>query len=182
MGLTKEQAFPSKWLKAADVPATGIDMTIEAVVQEEVDYGKGPELATNVTFEEFPKPLGLNATNWDSIEELHGPDSDGWIGKKVRLYRAKTRNPQGATVPCVRIQPPTAGPAAPKTDKDIWGAFYQTMDQTQQANVKAVLGGSPTSWMAKAEKDIHACIAFVKAAFKIGAEPTTPPLDDIPFE
>jgi hypothetical protein len=37
--------------------------------------------------------------------------------------------------------------------------------------------------MYKAGKDINACIAFVKTAFKMGAAPVdAPPPDDIPFE
>jgi hypothetical protein len=183
MGLTREQAFPSKWLKAPDVPPTGVDVTITKVEQEEVDYGDGPKLAVNVTFAEMHKPLGLNATNWDSIESLHGKDTDEWIGKKVRLYATKTRNPSGATVPCIRIMPAVNGnlPEVPGP-KALWAKFYLTLTDEQKLNVNAVLGGSPSSWMAKAGKDIEACIAFVKQAFKMGAAPVdAPPPDDIPF-
>jgi hypothetical protein len=187
MGITREQAFPSKWLKAVDVPPTGVDVTIEKVEQEEVDYGDGAKQAVNVTFAEMPKPLGLNATNWDSIESLHGKDTDLWIGQKVRLYSTKTRNPSGATVPCVRIMPATTGTAAEgpfvEGPKAVWGKFYLTLTEDQKVNVKAILGGSPASWMHKAGKDINACIAFVKTAFKMGAAPVdAPPPDDIPFE
>jgi hypothetical protein len=109
-----------------------------------------------------------------------------WIGNKVRLYSTKTRNPQGATVPCVRIMPATNGTAAGgpfiEGPKATWAKFYLTLDDTQKANTNAILGGSPSQWMTKAGKDINACIAFVKAAFKIGAEPVAEaPKDDIPF-
>ena len=185
MGITREQAFPSKWLKSADVPPTGVDVTIVKVEQEEVDYGDGPKLATNVTLAEMPKPLGLNATNWDSIESLHGKDSDEWIGKKVRLYSTKTRNPSGATVPCIRIMPAVGGSAVADVPgpKAVWAAFYVTLKPEQQANVSTILGGSPAAWMTKTGKDINACIAFVKAANGVGASPAEDPKhDDIPFE
>lgn len=119
--MTRDQAFPSKWLKASDVPPTGIDVTIDNVTQEEVDYGDGPQMANNVKFHEFEKPLSLNGTNWDSIAAMHGPESDDWPNCKVRLYRTKTRNKSGATVDCVRIQPPvpTATPAAPAPAKPL---------------------------------------------------------------
>jgi hypothetical protein len=185
MGITRDQAFPSKWLKAGDVPPTGVDATITKVEQEEVDYGDGPKNAVNVTFAEMHKPLGLNATNWDSIESLHGKDTDEWIGKKVRLYATKTRNPQGATVPCIRIMPSVGGiaPADVSGPKALWSAFYITLKPEQQTNVSTILGGSPAAWMAKTGKDINACIAFVKAANGVGAASAEDPKhDDIPFD
>jgi hypothetical protein len=183
MGITRDQAFPSKWLKAADVPPTGVDATITRVEQEEVDYGDGPKLAVNVTFAEMHKPLGLNATNWDSIESLHGKDTDEWIGKKVRLYSTKTRNPQGATVPCVRIMPSVGNGTAAEVPgpKALWAKFYMTLTPEQQGNVNTILGGSPSSWMTKTGKDINTCIAFVKAAVSAAAETTDDGKDDIPF-
>lgn len=135
MGIKKNDAFPSNWLKADDVPATGQDVTIQSITMEEVDFGRGPQNAVNVKFNEFDKPLSLNITNWDSIEQLHGTDTDLWVGKAIRIYRTNTRNPQGATVPCIRIQPPLASaPAAP--------APAANPDQQFAAKVKEIYGAA----------------------------------------
>lgn len=177
MPFDKSRVFQSNYLKADDIPATGVDVTIESTWEEEVDYnnGKGPQMTAQVKFKQFPKPMGLNVTNTESIEQLLGTDNAKWDGGVIRLYRTTTRNASGASVPCIRIQPPIGKPAdaAPTDDmKAVWGAFYRTLDQTQQANVNGILGGAPSAWMQKTGKDIHACIAYVKAAFKIGVEPT----------
>jgi len=190
MSFDKSKVFQSNYLKAEDIPATGIDVTIESTWEEEVDYnnGKGPQTTAQMKFQEFPKPMGLNVTNTESIEQLLGKDNSKWDGGVIRLYRTTTRNQSGAVVPCIRIQPPLGKPApaaaAAPVDpvKAAWSEFYLTLDQTQKANVTAMLGGSPSQWMTKTGKDINACIMFLKSAFNIGAEPVAKkPEDDIPF-
>jgi len=191
MPLTKDMIFPSKWLKAVEdgIPATGVDVTIEDVTSEEVDFGDGPKIAANVKFVEYGKPLSLNATNWDSIEQLHGPDAERWAGKRVRLFQTKCRNKGGQLVPCIRIQPSLGGAApaaAPATGTDAikqtWAKFYVKLSKAQQEQVPTILGGSPMSWMTKTGKDVAACISFVTVALQMPVEADAPPPDDIPFD
>jgi hypothetical protein len=47
----------------------------------------------------------LNLTRAEAIEEIVGdPDTDHWIGHRVRLFRGSTRY-QNKKVPCISIGP-----------------------------------------------------------------------------
>lgn len=59
------------------------------------------------------KPLICNKTNGKTIAALYGNFVEAWKGKRITLYRATTRNPDGGEdVECIRVRPkaPT-GPA-----------------------------------------------------------------------
>jgi hypothetical protein len=62
------------------------------------------------------KPLGLNVTNCETIQDLAGsPDTDKWIGLTIQLYvDPRSRYPSGKTGPAIRIRP-TAPDGKPDT-------------------------------------------------------------------
>lgn len=86
---TRDELFPSKWLKAADLPEDGQVLTITGLTQEPI----GEEGLTKpvISFREVRKALVLNPTNYDLIAEWHGPDTDTWYGKRIKLYRTRVR-------------------------------------------------------------------------------------------
>jgi len=97
-----EKAFPSKYLKAADLDGKNHSAVIRDVVMEEMsqDDGEKPVLY----FENSERGLVLNKTNANSVKEIHGPDTDDWRGKSVTLYTVKVQ--YGAKmVDGIRIQP-----------------------------------------------------------------------------
>jgi len=49
------------------------------------------------------KILGVNVTNGNLIEHLHGKDKEGWIGKKITLRVAECKGER-----CIRIDAPGA--------------------------------------------------------------------------
>jgi hypothetical protein len=51
------------------------------------------------------KGMILNITNWDTLEEQYGPDSDDWTGQPMILYPTETRF-GSKKVPCMRIRIP----------------------------------------------------------------------------
>ena len=53
------------------------------------------------------KPLGLNVTNCETLQDLAGsPDTDKWVGLKIQLYvDPRARYPSGKTGPAIRIRP-----------------------------------------------------------------------------
>jgi hypothetical protein len=51
------------------------------------------------------KALPLNATNWDTIAEICGEDTDDWPGGRIELYADKARM-GGKTVDCIRVRAP----------------------------------------------------------------------------
>ncbi len=94
--MRKKDAFPSKYLAAADIEDAGeITLTIKGVDWEEIkniQTGK-PEQRPVMTFKEREvggievKPLIVNVTNWNAMEKLCGSDeSDDWNGKRVTFY------------------------------------------------------------------------------------------------
>jgi len=100
------QAFPSTYLKSSDAKDRPIITTIKAVEREEVGNEKKEKW---VLYFEDQKPMVLNRTNWDAIEEAFG-DSDDWPGHKVKLKCARTQF-QGKSVDGLRIEPIKPKPA-----------------------------------------------------------------------
>jgi hypothetical protein len=94
------EAFPSKWLKAADL-AGDTPVTIKGFKQgKPYDDGKP---AYELSFVELDKTLGLNRTNWKTIEKLHGEDTDDWTGKRITVYPTEVEF-QGEQIMGIRVR------------------------------------------------------------------------------
>ena len=93
----------SNFLKAVDLKGQTIPLTISEIGTHVFDEGT-PKQKTQIvlSFEGKDKKLGLNATNARTIGALLGDDTDGWIGKQIKIYPTKTEF-AGQTVDCIRI-------------------------------------------------------------------------------
>ena len=112
--MRSSDAFPAKFLKSADVKPKPIITTIEQVEMELV--GQGPDQKEKpVLHLEGQKPMVLNRTNFETLEDAFG-DSDDWCGHKIKIKCERTRF-QGKTVDGLRIEPIKPKPA-PKVDFD----------------------------------------------------------------
>ena len=122
-------AFPSKFVKASEVPEEGLTLTIDRVEIEDVD-GKGSHKPV-LYFRKAKKGLVLNVTNSKKIAALVGSqETDEWAGKTITLYQSETEY-AGDTVPCIRVRAakngstpavkpePRPEPVAELTDDDI---------------------------------------------------------------
>ena len=95
-------AFPSKYVKASEIPEEGLTLTIDRVEIEDVD-GKGGHKPV-LYFRKAKKGLVLNVTNSKKIQQLCGtPETDDWGGKAITLYQSETEY-AGDTVPCIRVR------------------------------------------------------------------------------
>jgi hypothetical protein len=105
--------FTSKYLKSADVKAKPLIMMISYVDYEAVgeDKKKKP-----VLYPENGKPIVLNRTNFEAIEDVLG-DSDEWPGHKVRVFCAPTQY-QGKRVDGIRVEAIVSKPAAKDDPND----------------------------------------------------------------
>lgn len=112
--LTFDQAFPSKWLKAADLdPDTSTVLTIKDIASEPI--GQDREMALVVYFKELPnKGLILNKTNAMTLASLYGRDPNAAIGKKIGLFVTEVTF-SGRLVDAVRISSKVPQARAPKT-------------------------------------------------------------------
>lgn len=100
-------AFPSKYLKAADLGKSRPIVTIQNVLMEKV----GDDTLPMLTMVGKDKGLLLNRTNANMIEEIAGTfETDAWRGIKIQLYATKT-DYAGKRVDCIRVEAPTSAPA-----------------------------------------------------------------------
>lgn len=121
---TKNQMFPSKYLKAEDFKGRGdVLLTIRRVDLEEIDPDDATICKPVVYFQEEKKGLILNKTNWTMIEEVTGEaDCDNWVGKQITLYVDKTHY-KGDLVDCTRVRYTQATTKAPDPFA-VYGALY----------------------------------------------------------
>lgn len=105
------EAYPNRYLKAADLAGREIDVTIDRAEQAEV--GVDRDVKTLVYFNDLSKPLILNKTNWLSISEIaKNDDSDSWAGFVIRLVTTPVTF-AGKTTDAIRIRRAVAtAPAA----------------------------------------------------------------------
>ena len=115
----REEVFPSKYLKAADLNGKPITLTITAATLEPMKTLDGKEQTKTVlSFKGAKKTLPLNVTNWDAVALATGEDdSDNWPGHAVELYPTTT-SMQGKSMECIRIRAPAQrelrAPSKPK--------------------------------------------------------------------
>jgi hypothetical protein len=96
-------AFPSNYLKAADLNDRNVKVVMDRVEMEDIGGDHKPILY----FQGKEKGLVLNKTNSNNISAAYGDDTDGWSAQELVLYPAMT-DFQGKTVPCIRVRAPTA--------------------------------------------------------------------------
>jgi hypothetical protein len=101
-------AFPSSYLKAADLDGRTVSVKIDRVEMETVGDDSKPVLY----FQGKDKGVVLNKTNANNIVALFGDDTDDWVGQEVSLYPAMV-DFQGRSVEAIRIKPRPAKKAAP---------------------------------------------------------------------
>ena len=100
--------FPSKYLKSDDAEAKQIITTMTHMEMELIGQGQDQKKKP-VLYLEDQKPMVLNRTNTEALEEAFG-DSDDWPGHKIRIRCVKT-NYAGKSVDGLRVEPIVAKPA-----------------------------------------------------------------------
>ena len=116
---TRDEAFPSKYLRCADLKGKPITVTIESATLETLKSPDGKEQTKTVLrFVGKTKELPLNRTNWDQVASITGEDdSDNWPSHKIELYPTTTAM-RGHMTDCVRVRPP-AQRELPKSSKPL---------------------------------------------------------------
>ena len=108
-----DQAFPSDFLKAADLMGKNVTVTIKEVGMETIGQGAQQDTKPVISFVGKEKRLVCNKTNANAIKKLYGPDTDGWVGKSIILTSREVEF-QGESVLAIRVslmapEPPKAG-------------------------------------------------------------------------
>ena len=106
------EAFPNRYLKAADLNGRDVTVTIKSVEREEIGFDKERKLV--LAFANTEKLMVCNKTNGIAIAKMHGEETDDWVGKKIILC-AKDVEFQGTMTSALRVlaQKPEAHKKAP---------------------------------------------------------------------
>ena len=111
---TISDAFPSNYLKAADLKNGTIALKIDKVIFEEI--GQNKDNKPVVYFTDVKKGMVLNKTNATTIGAVHGQEFEGWTGKEIELFEQMVPF-QGQNVAAIRVravaEPEEAIPARP---------------------------------------------------------------------
>lgn len=95
------EAFPSKWLSAADLNDQNVRVTMKHVEIEKIGDDTKPVLY----FKGKTKGLVLNKTNSNSIAAAYGDEMDDWSGSELILFPVMT-DYQGKQVEAIRVRAP----------------------------------------------------------------------------
>ena len=116
-----KEVFTSKWLKGDDIedPRT---VTIENVTIEEFDNRDRPgqkDKKVALHFRGEDQGMICNVGMRNIVMGFYGPDTDDWIGKKIRIMSVPFTNDKGDTSMVCRIHPkkPDATPPKPAAPK-----------------------------------------------------------------
>lgn len=103
------QAFPSRWLKAADLGGRKVPVVIASSAIENI----GDDADKLVLyFQGKQKGLVLNVTNANMISEICGTDeTDDWVGHEIVLFPTRV-DFQGRRVDAIRVDYPINGSGA----------------------------------------------------------------------
>ena len=107
--MNRDELFPSKYFKAADLGGKRLVVTIKSATVEALNSpnGGGQQDKLLVSFVNQPKRLVCNKTNYDTIADLHGDETDNWSGKRIELYPTKA-SMGGKSFDAVRVRAPIA--------------------------------------------------------------------------
>jgi len=102
-------AFPSKYLKAADLPmGREVTVTIDSMQMEQLDDNQDRPVCY---FRGKSKGLVLNSTNASTISVVYGDETDAWVGRPLVIFNTTTMY-KGQRVACLRVRIPAEAAAA----------------------------------------------------------------------
>ena len=136
-------AFPSNYLKSADLQGRVAKLKIANVTYEQI----GTDNKLIMKFVGKEKGMVLNKTNAMTIAEAFGPDTDNWVGAEIEVFSMKVefngRMTDGLRlrIPIQRRQPPaqpTQTRVAPNARDDRQNALAAA-----HAPAMADAGGGP---------------------------------------
>jgi hypothetical protein len=105
------QTPASKYFRAGDFTKELVG-TIRSVDRTEFKNDDGSAAAKPVlNFQDLPKALVLNKTNFTALSLMFGEDADGWVGEKVALYPSCV-DFKGKTMPTIKVRRPQKVAAA----------------------------------------------------------------------
>lgn len=124
-------AYPTKYLKAADLSGGPRLATVKSITIEKL----GDEQKPVLYFQEGSKGVVLNKTNSTILANSLGRDTDSWLGKQIELHVEPTQF-QGRIVDSIRVRMPAA-PAQPMAQAEPVEPLQQSEAATVSSNPAA---------------------------------------------
>lgn len=87
--MNANEMFPSKYLKASDLGDHTPVVKISRVGVETLGSDEEKENKPVIYFDGKDKGLVCNKTNWNTLIDLFGEETDDWIGSKIKLMTAE---------------------------------------------------------------------------------------------
>jgi len=145
--MKSNDVFPSKYLKAADLDED-VELTIRSVVLEELkgEHGEA-EQKPICYFQEGEKGLLLNKTNWNTLAQLFGDESDDWPGKTITLTVMDVQF-KDKMVPALRVKIPRSPTGKSLFKKPAKADDKSWPGEIVSAVVKAKLARTPSEAVA----------------------------------
>ena len=89
--MKRKDIFPSKFLAASDLEIEGKpdewhEWSVTITKQGKEPVGREKELRLVLHFDGIEKGMVVNVTNFNTIEKLHGEDTNDWVSKRIRLF------------------------------------------------------------------------------------------------
>jgi arabinogalactan endo-1,4-beta-galactosidase len=106
-------AFPSKYLRAADLQDKQVKVVMSHVETETIGDDDRPVLY----FEGKEKGLVLNKTNANAISAVYGDDTDNWRGGEIVLFQTMV-DFQGKTMAAIRCRALARKPEPERAELD----------------------------------------------------------------
>lgn len=115
-------AFPSKYLKSADLPEDGdLILTMDDVSIETVGQDEDAEQRPILRFADHEKALVLNKTNANTIAAMYGPETENWKGQRIALFATEVAYQGKMTLAIrVRVRKPEAKTASIAEAEQAW--------------------------------------------------------------
>lgn len=96
--------FPSEYLKAVDLGSHQPIVTIDSFKVETLGQGENQEKKPVISFQGKEKTLVCNKTNWNTLIDLYGSETNDWIGKRIKLLALPVEF-KGKMSMAIRISP-----------------------------------------------------------------------------
>lgn len=107
------EAFPSKYIKSADLQGRVAKLKIGSIGYEQI----GNDNKLVMYFQGKEKGMVLNKTNARTIADQFGDDTDNWTGADIEVFSMKV-DMQGRMVDGLRVRvPPPPRQAAPQQSR-----------------------------------------------------------------
>ena len=145
-----DDAFPSPYISAADLPSDGIAVTFQSVSMEYFEDDKRAKAI--LYFTEFPKGMLLNKTNKNSIVGVLGSkETNTWIGQRITIYPTEC-DFKGERVACIRVRL-----RAPEKDANVGAGIRAMLHSFADLGVTRVMLegrlGHPITEITQPERD-----------------------------